>query len=101
MSDDIHHSTFNLKRSSSGEWERVDRRAESARSRSPLRVDRSNAEPARSRSPLRDDRGSVLVIVLVTLVFATFALTAFMHRASGDLIVATRDADARNLRKDA
>jgi general secretion pathway protein K len=43
----------------------------------------------------------VLVIVLVTLVITAFALTAFLDKASSDLIVAARDADSRRLRLEA
>ncbi len=46
-------------------------------------------------------QGSVLVIVLVTLVLTAFALTAFLNKASSDLIVAAREADARRLRSEA
>ncbi len=43
----------------------------------------------------------MLVIVLVTLVITAFALTAFLDKASSDLIVAAREADARRLRQEA
>jgi hypothetical protein len=46
-------------------------------------------------------KGSVLVIVLVTLVITAFALTTFLDKASTDLIVAARDADNRRLRQEA
>lgn len=46
-------------------------------------------------------RGSILVIVLVTLLFATTALLLFIERASTDLIVHVRDADRINLRMEA
>jgi hypothetical protein len=46
-------------------------------------------------------RGSVLVIVMVTLIFATFALVAFMEKASSDLLVDQREAEARRLRMEA
>ncbi|MSU69505.1 MAG: hypothetical protein EXS39_01765 [Opitutaceae bacterium] len=45
--------------------------------------------------------GSVLVIVLVTVLFAAFALMAFMDKASTDLIVESRDSTARRLRLEA
>ena len=35
-------------------------------------------------------RGSVLVIVLVTLLFTTIALVAFVEKASDDLLVEAR-----------
>lgn len=46
-------------------------------------------------------RASVLVIVMVTLVFAVFALVVFMDKASNDLLVEQRDAEARRLRREA
>lgn len=46
-------------------------------------------------------RGSVLIIVMMTLVFATVALIAFMDKASNDLLVEHRDALARRLRMEA
>src|SRR3954471_22176049 len=46
-------------------------------------------------------RGSVLVIVMVTLLFAAFALIAFMERANVDLIVDQREALTRRLRMEA
>jgi general secretion pathway protein K len=45
--------------------------------------------------------GSVLVIVLVTILFATVALVAFVEKAGDDLMVEAREAAARRLRKDA
>ncbi len=47
------------------------------------------------------NRGTVLVIVLVTILFASVALFAFMEKASNDLLVEIRDADARRLRIEA
>lgn len=46
-------------------------------------------------------RGSVLLIVLVTLVFATSALLLFIEKASTDLLVPIREADANRLRLEA
>ncbi len=46
-------------------------------------------------------RGSVLLIVLVTMVFATFALTMFIEKANSDLLVDIRAADAARLRTEA
>lgn len=46
-------------------------------------------------------RGSVLVIVLVTLMFASFALIMFIEQASTDLLVVSRDQVSRRLRRDA
>jgi hypothetical protein len=45
--------------------------------------------------------GSVLIIVLVTMLFAVAALTLFLEKASTDLIVATRDATDTRLRAEA
>jgi hypothetical protein len=42
--------------------------------------------------------GSVLVIVMITLLFATFALVAFMEKANVDLLVDQRDVLTRRLR---
>lgn len=46
-------------------------------------------------------RGSVLVIVLITLLFATAAVIAFVEKAGDDLIVPTRDGTALRLRQEA
>ena len=46
-------------------------------------------------------RGSVLLIVLVTLVFATSALLLFIEKAGTDLLVDIREADAARLRQEA
>lgn len=46
-------------------------------------------------------RGSVLVIVLVTLMFATLALVAFVEKASVDLLVDLRESSALRLRQQA
>jgi general secretion pathway protein K len=46
-------------------------------------------------------RGSVLLIVLVTLMFTSFALVLFIEQASTDLLVESRDITARRLRRDA
>src|SRR5581483_7488013 len=54
----------------------------------------------RMRSRL-DRRGSVLLIVMITLLFATFALVAFMDKATNDLLVEQRDVEARRLRQEA
>lgn len=43
----------------------------------------------------------MLVIVLVTILFASVALFVFMEKASNDLLVEIREADARRLRTDA
>lgn len=73
---------------------------------------RRRARRAGGRGPagqLEDDRllrhaparGSVLLIVLVTLVFATSALLLFIEKASTDLLVPIREADANRLRVEA
>ncbi len=49
----------------------------------------------------RLSRGSVLVVVMVTLVFAAMALMTFMEKATNDLLVDHRDVLARRLRKEA
>ena len=50
---------------------------------------------------MRSTRSSVLVIVLVTLVFTSVALVAFIEQASNDLLVESRAASARRLRMEA
>jgi hypothetical protein len=51
--------------------------------------------------PRHPQKGSVLLIVLVTVVFATTALIAFMERADDDLIVPMRHAGANRMRAEA
>ncbi|MEI6861059.1 MAG: hypothetical protein WCL04_02285 [Verrucomicrobiota bacterium] len=51
--------------------------------------------------PRRQQKGSVLLIVLVTIVFATTALIAFMERADDDLIIPMRHAGANRMRAEA
>lgn len=58
-------------------------------------------EPTRRVPPSSRTRGSVLVIVLVTLLFATAAVIAFVEKAGDDLIVPSRDATAQRLRQEA
>jgi general secretion pathway protein K len=55
--------------------------------------------PVRPRTFRRD--GSILVVVLVTLLFAATALTFFIEKASDDLLVESRVAAARRLRLEA
>jgi general secretion pathway protein K len=55
----------------------------------------------RSAKIPRANRASVLVIVMITLLFATFALVAFMEKASVDMIVDQRDILTRRLRMEA
>jgi len=43
----------------------------------------------------------VLVIVMVTLLFATFALIAFIEKATNDLLVEQREAETKRLRMEA
>lgn len=57
--------------------------------------------PRPAASEVRGRRGSVLIVVLVTLVFATTALLLFIERASTDLLVHVRDADRIRLRQEA
>ncbi len=49
----------------------------------------------------KSKRASVLVIVMITLLFAVFALTAFMEKATVDLLVDQREALTRRLRMEA
>jgi hypothetical protein len=53
------------------------------------------------KSRRRQTRASVLVIVMVTLIFAVFALVVFMDKASNDLLVEQRDAEVHRLRREA
>lgn len=57
--------------------------------------------PNGKTTPLQSRRSSVLVIVLVTLVFTSVALVAFIEQASNDLLVESRAAAARRLRQEA
>jgi len=57
--------------------------------------------PVRDSLDRRRSRGSVLIIVLITLVFASVALIGFMDKATNDLLVDHRDAQARRLRMEA
>jgi hypothetical protein len=59
----------------------------------------SESEIGRRKSKIQ--RGSVLIIVLITLVFATFALITFMDKATNDLLVDHRDALNHRLRMEA
>ncbi len=49
----------------------------------------------------RTQKASVLIIVLVTIVFVSAALVAFVQRATDDLLVPTRQSDASRLRAEA
>ena len=53
------------------------------------------------RAPPTPSRGSVIVIVLVTILFTALALTAFIEKASNDLLVETRAVSASRLRQEA
>ncbi len=46
-------------------------------------------------------RGTVILIVLITLLFTTMAMTAFVEKASTDLLVETRETIAAQLRPEA
>jgi general secretion pathway protein K len=46
-------------------------------------------------------RGSILIVVIVTLLITAIALTLFIEKASDDLLVETRELDSRRLRKEA
>jgi Type II secretion system (T2SS), protein K len=50
---------------------------------------------------LSKKRASILLIVLITIAFASLALVTFIDRASNDLLVAARAAEANRLRADA
>ncbi len=60
-----------------------------------------NGRSTFSQFERRPARASVLVIVLVTLLFAAAALVAFIDKASIDLIVESREATANRLRPEA
>jgi hypothetical protein len=47
------------------------------------------------------NRGSVVVVVLITLLFASFLLTRLIESSSTDLLIAVRTADRNRLRADA
>jgi len=50
---------------------------------------------------LRHNRGSILVIVMVTILFTAAAIVAFLDRASNELLVASHVKVANRLREDA
>lgn len=50
---------------------------------------------------ITSSRGSVILIVLVTIMFATVALTLFIEKASNDLLVDAREMEAMRLRSEA
>ncbi len=54
-----------------------------------------------TRKTFAPRRGTVLVIVMITLIFAAFALAVFIDKASNDLLVEQRDAETRRLRREA
>ncbi len=58
-------------------------------------------ERATHARPACINRASVLVIVLVTLLFTSVALVAFIEQASSDLLVEARAASAKRLRQEA
>ena len=58
-------------------------------------------DSAGSARSTRKESGSVLIIVLVTLLFTSFALVLFIEQASTDLLVEAREASARRLRREA
>ncbi|HEY9155162.1 MAG TPA: hypothetical protein VIM69_08530 [Opitutaceae bacterium] len=53
------------------------------------------------RGDERARKGSVILIVLITILFAAAALTLFIEKASSDLLVEAREADAMRLRTQA
>jgi hypothetical protein len=69
---------------------------------SPPPLPRAQKSPETQKpKPPHAHRASVLVIVMVTLIFTALALTAFLEKASNDLIVEAREADMRRLRQEA
>ncbi|HEU5080225.1 MAG TPA: hypothetical protein VFT72_13520 [Opitutaceae bacterium] len=56
---------------------------------------------ALAQSSIVRRKGSVILIVLITILFATTALTLFIEKASNDLLVDAREADAARLRVEA
>jgi len=58
----------------------------------------NNTDSRVSGAPLRS---SILVVVLITLIFASAALTTFVEKAGNDLMVAVHDSDAKHLRQEA
>ena len=46
-------------------------------------------------------RGSIIVVIMVTLIFTALALTLFMEKAGNDLIAEAREANAHRLRQEA
>ena len=46
-------------------------------------------------------RSSVIILVLVTLLFTAVAVTAFIEKASNDLLVEVRQSDSQRLRREA
>ena len=59
--------------------------------------------PLRGQPPLqvRRARGSIIVIVMITLIFTVAALVAFLDKAGNDLLVESRGRVAARLRMDA
>lgn len=62
---------------------------------------RASVLASRRPSARASSRASVLVIVMITLLFTAFALVAFIEKASNDLLVEHREAQARRLRTEA
>jgi general secretion pathway protein K len=72
------------------------------KTRRPISLDGSIATLRPAHTPRRrSQRGTVLIIVLVTLVFASVALITFMDKATNDLLVDHREAQAQRLRMEA
>lgn len=55
----------------------------------------------RAERASRGQRGSVIILVLVTLIFAAFLLTAFIRRTGTELLADARAAEQRHLRAEA
>jgi hypothetical protein len=55
----------------------------------------------RATFPKAPLRSSVIILVLVTLLFTAVAVTAFIEKASNDLLVEVRQSDSQRLRREA
>lgn len=61
---------------------------------------RSRSRVRRPASPRARTHASILVVVIVTILFASVALVAFVEKASNDLMIDTREALAQRLRRE-
>jgi len=67
----------------------------------PTKERRSGRSATSFFRPKNRSRGSIILIVLVTLLFASLALLVFIEKASSDLLVEARDSNAARLRLEA